>query len=123
MKRRQEGKRGVRVTPEIYSVEGAEGHAWTRRQNRPSEPPSRLDLPGARAHIENPRERTEQEKPIGNRRDAGAGTRGKTGASGCERPVGFGLSHSSQEAREGWPSGGGGGERGGGDRGQGQRGG
>ena len=72
----------MRVNPEIYFVEGAEDLAWIRRQNRPSEPPSRPDLPGARAHIENPRERTEQEKPIGNRTDAGAGTRGKTGASG-----------------------------------------
>lgn len=106
MKRRQEGRRGVRVNPEIYFVEGAEDLTWIRRQNRPSEPPSRPDLPGARAHIENPRERTEQEKAIGNRTDAGAGTRGKTGASGCERPMGFGLSHSSKEAREGRPSGG-----------------
>jgi len=96
----------VRVNPEIYTVEGAEGLAWTRRQDRPSEPPSRPDLPGAWAHIETPRERTEQEKPIGNRTDAGAGTRGKTGASGCQRPVGFGLFHSSEEAREGRPSGG-----------------
>jgi len=121
MKRRQEGKRGVRLNPEIYSVEGAEGHVWTRRQYRPSEPPSRLNLPGARAHIENPRERTEQEKPIGNRVDAGAGTRGKTGASGCERPVGFGLSHSSEEAREGWPSGGSEGESRAGNLEKGQR--
>src|SRR4030067_3539494 len=100
MKRRQEGKEGGRVNPEIYFVEGAEGHAWTRRQYRPSEPPSRLNLPGARAHIENPRERTEQEKPIGNRTEAGAGTRGKTGAAGGERQGGLGLSQSSREARE-----------------------
>jgi RNA-directed DNA polymerase len=121
MKRRQEGRRGVRVNPEIYFVEGAEDLAWIRRQNRPSEPPSRPDLPGARAHIENPRERTEQEKPIGNRTDAGAGTRGKTGASGCERPVGFGLSHSSEEAREGRPSGGSEGESRAGNLEKGQR--
>jgi len=111
----------VRVNPEIYFVEGAEDLAWIRRQNRPSEPPSRPDLPGARAHIENPRERTEQEKPIGNRTDAGAGTRGKTGASGCERPMGFGLSHSSKEAREGRPSGGSEGESRAGNLEKGQR--
>jgi len=111
----------VRVNPEIYSVEGAEGHAWTRRQNQPGEPPSRLDLPGARAHIENPRERTEQEKPIGNRVDAGAGTRGETGAIGCQKPEGFGLSHSSEEAREGRPSGGSEGESRAGNLEKGQR--
>jgi len=111
----------VRVNPEIYFVEGAEGLAWTCRQNQPSKPPSRLDLPGARAHIENPRERTEQEKPIGNRLDAGAGTRGKTGASGCERPMGFGLSHSSKEACEGRPSGGSEGESRAGNLEKGQR--
>ncbi|MBM3294253.1 MAG: group II intron reverse transcriptase/maturase [Candidatus Aminicenantes bacterium] len=83
--------------------------------------PSRQDPPGAWAHIETPRERTEQEKPIGNRADAGAGTRGKTGASGCQRPVGFGLSHSSEEAREGRPSGGSEGESRAGNLEKGQR--
>jgi len=111
----------VRVNPENFHVEGAEGLAWTRRQHRPSEPPSRLDLPGARAHIETPRERTEQEKPIGNRGKAGAGTQGETRASGCQRPVGFGLFHSSEEAREGRPSGGSEGESRAGNLEKGQR--
>ena len=95
----------MRVNPEIFFVEGAEGHAWTRRLHLSSGMPSRQDPPGARAHIETPRERTEQEKPIGNRDDAGAGTQGETGASGCQRAVGFGHSYSSEEAREGRPSG------------------
>lgn len=111
----------MRANPEIYTVEGAEGHAWTRRQHRLSESPSRPDLPGARAHIETPRERTEQEKPIGNRADAGAGTQGETGASGGQRPVGFGLFQSSEEPREGRPSGGSEGESRAGNLEEGQR--
>lgn len=111
----------MRVNPENYIVEGAEGHAWARRQHLPSEPPSRQNLPGAKAHIETSRERTEQERPIGNRETAGAGTRGETGASGCQGPVGVRLSHSSEEAREGRPSGGSEGESRAGSLGKGQR--
>jgi len=111
----------VRVNPETFAVEGAESNALTRRPRLLSGMPSRQDPPGAWAHIETPRERTEQEKPIGNRADAGAGTRGKTGASGCQRPVGFGLSHSSEEAREGRPSGGSEGESRAGNLEKGQR--
>lgn len=91
----------MRVNPETYIVEGAEGNALTRRPHLPSEPPNRQGLPGARAHIETPRERTEQERPIGNRGKAGAGGRGETGAPWGERPVGVGLSHSSEEPGEG----------------------
>jgi len=111
----------VRGNPENYIVEGAEGHAWTRRQHRPGEPPSRPGLPGAGAHIETPRGRTEQERPIGNREEAGAGAQGETGASGCQRPVGVRLSHSSDEACEGRPSGGSEGESRAGNLGKGQR--
>ena len=91
----------MRVNPETYIVEGAEGNALTRRPHLPSEPPNRQGLPGARAHIETPRERTEQERPIGNREKAGAGERGETGATWSKGPVGVGLSHSSEEPGEG----------------------
>lgn len=120
-KRRQGGERGGRANPENYIVEGAEGHAWIRRPHLPDQPPSRQDPPGAEAHIETPRDRTEQERPIGNRADAGAGTRGATGASRCQRPMGVRLSHSSDEAREGRPSGGSEGESRAGSLGKGQR--
>jgi len=63
-KRREEGERGVRVNPENYIVEDVEGYAWTRRQHLTMKMPNRESLPGAWAHIETPRERTEQERPI-----------------------------------------------------------
>jgi len=111
----------VRANPENYIIEGAEGYAWTRRQHLPGEPPSRQDSPGAGAHIEAPRERTEQERPIGNRAEAGAGTRGETGVSWCQRPTGVRLSRSSDEACEGRPSGWSEGESRAGSLGEGQR--
>lgn len=78
-KRREEGERGVRVNPENYIVEDVEGHTWTRRQHSSLKVPKWGSFPGARAHIETPRERTEQERPIGNRKkvEAGAGDKGK----------------------------------------------
>jgi len=66
-KRREEGERGVRVNPENYIVEDVEGYAWTRRQYLTMKMPNRESLPGPWAHIETPGERTEQERPIGNR--------------------------------------------------------
>jgi hypothetical protein len=102
-KRRQEGKRGVRVNPETYEFEGADGYTRVRRQHLSSKMPKRQDLPGARAHIEIPGEHTEQERPTGNRDVVvtGAEAQGRTGALWCQGPVGVGLSHSSEEACEG----------------------
>ena len=72
----------MRVNPEIYIVEGAESLAWARRQYPLLNQLRQRGLPGARAHIEFPGERTEQERPTGNHRDeVGAGAQGKTGAS------------------------------------------
>ena len=66
-KRRQEGVRGVRVNPEIYIVEGADGFARVRRQYPMQKMPMHRSLPGAKAHIESPGKLTEQERPTGNR--------------------------------------------------------
>ena len=102
-KRRQGRERGVRVNPEINIVEGADDFARVRRQHPVRKTPMHGDLPGAKAHIETLRKLTEQERPIVNRRmvTAGVGTRGKTGAYRCQRTMGVGLSHSSEETGEG----------------------
>jgi hypothetical protein len=102
-KRRQGRARGVRVNPESYIVEGADGFIRVRRQHPVQKTPMHGSLPGARARIETLRILTEQERPIVNRRmvTAGAGMQGKTGAYRCKRAVGVGLSHSSEETGEG----------------------
>ena len=84
-KRREEGERGVRVNPENYIVEDVEGYAWTRRQHLPSKVPRWESLPGAKAHIETPGERMEQERPIGNREvGADAGDKGRPESTGVK---------------------------------------
>ena len=76
----------MRVNPENYIVGDVEGCAWTRRQHSSLKVPKWGSLPGAWAHIETPRERTEQERPIGNRRkvEAGAGDKGKLESTGVK---------------------------------------
>jgi hypothetical protein len=85
-KRREEGERGVRINPENYIVEDVEGYTWTRRQHLTMKMPNRESLPGAWAHIETPGERTEQERPIGNRGkvEAGAGDKGRPESTGVK---------------------------------------
>lgn len=93
----------MRVNPEIYIVEDADGFARVSRQHRPLKSLKRPGLPGAWAHVEYPGKAVEQERPIGNRPKVGAGAlrRGKTAAVMCQRPVGVGPFHSSHEVREG----------------------
>ena len=93
----------MRVNPETYEFEGADGFTRARRQHLSLKMPKRRGLPGAKAHIEIPGEHTEQERPIGNREmvSMGAEAQGRTGALWCQWPVGVGLSHSSEEACEG----------------------
>jgi len=93
----------VRVIPEITDVEGAEVQARNRRQHRLLEKPRQSGLPGPNAHIESPGTTTEQERPSVNRRmvRTGAAKQGRTGAKLCQRALGVGLSHSSEEACEG----------------------
>jgi len=102
-KRRQEEVRGVRVIPETYFDEGADVHACDRRQYRLQKMPMQLGLPGTFAHIEASGTNTEQERPSNNRRlvAVGAAMQGTTGAVLCQWLLGVGLSHSSDEAREG----------------------
>jgi len=104
----------VRLNPEIYIVEGADGLAWARRQHSCAKTPTARSLPGAWAHIETPGKLTEQERPTGNRAMVGADARlrGKTEAIECQSPVGVGPSHSSDEACEGSSSGRAGGAKG-----------
>ena len=106
-KRKQEGVRGVRVNPEIYIVEDADGFSWASMQHSVQKMPMYRNLPGSLAHIETSGKLMEQERPIGNRLTvkADVGKQGKTGANRCQRPVGVGLSHSSEEACEGARSG------------------
>jgi len=66
VKRRQEEERGVRVNPEIYNAEGADGFIRVRRQYPVQEMPKHGDLPGAMAHLETSGRLTEQERPISN---------------------------------------------------------
>lgn len=88
------------VNPEIYTIEGAEDHAWVRRQHRAVTSLSRANLPGAMAHIETPRLGTEQERPGWNPRKRGGRVQGKTGALGGQGRSGVGPVHSSDEVGE-----------------------
>ena len=100
MKRRQEEERGMRINPEIIDVEGAEDCAQVCRQHPTSREPRRWSLPGARAHIEESRKLTEQERSKGKpgRVVRGFGAQGKTEALQSEWHLEVGFSHSSEEA-------------------------
>ena len=91
----------MRVNPEIYIVEGADGLAWVRRQHCAAKGLIRAGLPGAWARIETSGNRTEQERPSEDHMEVGGGLRGRTGAGSREAWLGVGLSHSSDEAGEG----------------------
>jgi len=93
----------VRVIPETTYVEGADVQACDRRQHRLQKVPMQSGLPGTFARVESPGTTTEQERPRGNRClvAAGAAMRGITEAVLCQWLLGVGLSHSSDEAREG----------------------
>jgi len=86
--------------PEIYIVEGADGLARVRRQQRAVKSLSRANLPGAWAHIETPGLGTEQERPGRNPWERGRRVQGKTGALGGQSRPGVGPAHSSDEAGE-----------------------
>lgn len=90
------------INPETNMSEGADGFELTRRQHPAAVRPGHRGLPGALAHIEDPRDCTEQERSIANRALAGAGSirQGTTGAGRRQRAVEVGPSHSSEEARE-----------------------
>ena len=103
------------VNPEIAIIEGAEGRSLARRQYPAATLPNRWGLPGARARVESPRNRTEQERPTGNRGEvaAGAWRQGTTGAVGVKgrwesdpfivalKPAKSGISFERVERREG----------------------
>ena len=86
--------------PEIYIIEGAEGLARVRRQHRVVKGLSRVDLPGAWAHVETPGLGTEQERPGRNPWKRGDRVQGKTGALGGQCRPGVGPVHNSDEAGE-----------------------
>ena len=93
----------MRVIPEITVLEGADTTVTVAGNTFCRKCLCRMDLPGRLAHIESPRAATEQERPRSNRRlvAAGAATQGRTEAASCQRFLGVGLSHSSDESREG----------------------
>jgi len=88
----------MRIHPEIYIVEGAEGFAWTRRPHRMVESRHHEILPGALAHVETSRKGTEQERPDRNLLRKGGERRGRTAAYHYQSQSGVGLAHSSDEA-------------------------
>jgi hypothetical protein len=102
MKRRQGGKRGVRVSPESYIVEGADIVAHNRRQHLPRESLSGRTFREQWLTSRLRGKTMEQERPNGNHRAAivGVEMRRKTGAVSCKRSLGVGLSHSSDEPCE-----------------------
>ena len=89
----------MRLNPENIDVEGAGDFTWVRRQYPSPTMPKRWSLPGAWAHVETSRKLTE-ERPKGKPGMVlqGMGVQGKTGARLSQRPLGVGLSHSSEEA-------------------------
>jgi hypothetical protein len=104
MKRRQGGVRGVRVSPESYIVEGADIVTHNRRQHLPQKCLSGRTFREQRLTSSLQGKATEQERPNGNHRTVtvDVGLRGKTGAVSYKRPLGVGLSHSSDEPYEGY---------------------
>jgi hypothetical protein len=92
----------VRLNPETYQNEGADiclrSQATQAAQSAYAAWPS-----GDLAHIESPRTTTEQERPRSNRClvTAGAVIQGEPQVVSCQWLLGVGLSHSSDEAREG----------------------
>ncbi len=98
LKRRQGEERGMRLHPEIYIVEEAEGFAWIRRQQRTVKGRSRAILPGALAHVETSGKGAEQERPGRNLHRKGGRRRGRTAAERYQSLPGVGLAHSSDEA-------------------------
>ena len=67
----------MRINPEKFIVEDADGFARARKPHRPPKSLGRKGLPGAWAHIENPGKATEQERPNGHRTLVGAGAGGE----------------------------------------------
>ena len=102
-KRGQEVERGERVIPETTDIEGADTMAAAAGNTDSRECLCMLGLPGTVALIESKGTITEQERPRVNRRmvRTGAAMQGRTGAMLCQRILGVGLSHSSEEACEG----------------------
>jgi len=88
----------MRIHPEIYNVEGAEGFAWTRRPHRMVQSRSRMILPGAWAHVETSGKVAEQERPDRNLLRKGGERQGRTEAKRYQCLSGVGLAHSSDEA-------------------------
>lgn len=101
LKRRQEEDRGMRINPENFNIEGAEGYARTRRQHRRVKGLSPEGLPGTWAHIETSGKHAEQERPDGYPKDRGGVNRERIGGTHREGPWGVGSVHSSDEASEG----------------------
>lgn len=93
----------MRVSPESYIVEGADIVTHNRRQHLPQECLSggTFREQGLTSSLRG--KAMEQERPNGNHRTAtvGVGLQGKTGAVSYKRPLGVGLSHSSDEPYEG----------------------
>jgi hypothetical protein len=88
----------MRLHPEIYNVEGAEGFAWTRRPHRMVLSRSHTILPGAWAHVETSGKGAEQERPVRNLLRKGGARQGRTEAKRYQCLSGVGLAHSSDEA-------------------------
>ncbi len=97
-KRRQEEERGMRNNPDNIIVEGADGFARIRRQHYSVKCLSAIGLPGSWDHIETSGKHAEQERPNGNRREAGGRLRGRTEVACGKSQLGVGSAHSSDEA-------------------------
>jgi len=93
----------VRLIPETTDIEGADAPLAAAGNTSCRKCLCRLGLPGSSAHIEFPGTTTEQERPRGNLRlvAVGAAMQGKTEVLQCQRFLGVGPFHSSDEAREG----------------------
>ena len=62
---------------------------------------SQTKLPGSQGHIETSRKVAEQERPNGNRKEAGGASRERIEGAHCESRLGVGSAHSSEETLEG----------------------
>jgi hypothetical protein len=88
----------MRIHPEIYNVEEAEGSAWIRRPHRMVQRRHHAVLPGAWAHVETSGKGTEQERPGRNLLRKGGARQGRTEAKHYQSLSGVGPAHSSVEA-------------------------
>jgi len=104
-KRRQEEERGMRISPEKFIIEGADGFARIRGPHCHVKRLSMASLPGTQAQIETSGKHAEQERPMVNHRQVGREPRETIEEAPGKGIMGVGPAHGSEEMPEVRPGG------------------